>query len=52
MKMIPEKWRGSEKLNTFGGEQIMTIINEPGLYKLIVRSNKPIALQKGVNNFN
>jgi len=43
MKMIPEKWRGSEKLNTFGGEQIMTIINEAGLYRLIMRSNKPIA---------
>ena len=43
MKMIPEKWRGSEKLNTFGGIQEMTIINEAGLYKLIMRSNKPIA---------
>ncbi len=43
MKIIPEKWRGSEKLNTFGGEQNMLIINEAGLYKLIMRSNKPIA---------
>ena len=43
MKMIPEKWRGSEKLNTFGGEQNMIIINEAGLYKLIMRSNKPVA---------
>ena len=43
MKMIPERWRGSEKLNTFGGEQNMIIINESGLYKLIMRSNKPIA---------
>jgi prophage antirepressor-like protein len=43
MKIIPEKWRGSEKLNTFGGEQNMIIINEAGLYKLIMRSNKPIA---------
>ena len=43
MKMIPEKWRGSEKLNTFGGEQNMNIVNEAGLYKLIMRSNKPIA---------
>ena len=43
MKMIPEKWRSSEKLNTFGGEQNMIIINEAGLYKLIMRSNKPIA---------
>ena len=43
VQIIPEKWRGSEKLNTFGGEQIMTIINEAGLYKLIMRSNKPVA---------
>ena len=43
VQILPEKWRGSEKLNTFGGEQIMTIINEAGLYKLIMRSNKPIA---------
>ena len=31
MKMIPEKWRGSEKLNTFGGEQNMNIVNEAGM---------------------
>jgi prophage antirepressor-like protein len=43
MKIIPEKWRGSEKLNTFGGDQNMLIINEAGLYKLIMRSNKPVA---------
>ena len=43
VQILPEKWRGSEKLNTFGGEQIMTIINESGLYRLIMRSNKPIA---------
>ena len=43
MKMIPEKWRCSEKLNTFGGEQTMITINEAGLYKLIMRSNKPVA---------
>ena len=43
MKMIPERWRGSEKLNTFGGDQNMIIINEAGLYKLIMRSNKPVA---------
>ena len=43
LKILPEKWRGSEKLNTFGGDQVMTIINEAGLYKLIMRSNKPIA---------
>ena len=43
MKMIPEKWRGSEKLNTFGGIQEMTIINEAGLYCLIMKSRHKIA---------
>ena len=43
LKIVPEKWRGAEKLNTFGGEQIMVTINEAGLYKLIMRSNKPLA---------
>ena len=43
LKILPEKWRGLKLLNTFGGEQNMIIINESGLYKLIMRSNKPIA---------
>ena len=43
MKIIPEKWRGLKLLSTFGGNQNMIIINEAGLYKLIMRSNKPIA---------
>jgi prophage antirepressor-like protein len=43
MKIIPEYCRGSEKLNTFGGKQDMITINEAGLYRLIMRSNKPIA---------
>ena len=41
--IIPEKWRGLKLLSTFGGDQNMNIINESGLYKLIMRSNKPIA---------
>ena len=43
IKILPEKWRGLKLLSTFGGEQNMNIINEAGLYKLIMRSNKPIA---------
>jgi len=43
IKIIPEKWRGLKLLNTFGGEQTMITINEAGLYKLIMRSNKPVA---------
>jgi prophage antirepressor-like protein len=43
LRNIPEKWRGSEILSTSNGNQNMNIINESGLYKLIMRSNKPIA---------
>uniref|UniRef100_A0A6C0DZV1 Bro-N domain-containing protein n=1 Tax=viral metagenome TaxID=1070528 RepID=A0A6C0DZV1_9ZZZZ len=43
LKNIPEKWRGSEILSTLSGNQNTNIINEAGLYKLIMRSNKPIA---------
>jgi prophage antirepressor-like protein len=43
LKILPEKWRTLEKLDTFGGEQNMITINEAGLYKLIMRSNKAIA---------
>ena len=40
---ISEKWKGTKVISTLGGEQNMRIINEAGLYKLIMRSNKPIA---------
>ena len=43
LKNIPEKWRGSETLNTSGGRQNMIILSEPAVYCLIMRSNKPIA---------
>jgi len=43
LKNIPEKWRCSENLNTFGGNQNMIVISEPAVYKLIMRSNKPIS---------
>lgn len=35
--------KGVNKTHTLGGEQEMTVINEPGLYKVILRSNKPEA---------
>ena len=40
---ISEKWKGTKVISTLGGNQNMRIINEAGLYKLIMRSNKPIA---------
>ena len=43
LKNIPEKWRGSEILNTSGGNQNMILIKEPAVYKLVMRSNKLIA---------
>ena len=33
--------RGSVKVDTLGGPQEMSTVNEPGLYTLIIRSNKP-----------
>lgn len=35
--------KGVVKTDTLGGEQQVTIISEPGLYRLISRSNKPAA---------
>ena len=44
LRSIPDKWKKVEdSILTLGGEQIMSVINEAGLYKLIMRSNKPIA---------
>jgi prophage antirepressor-like protein len=40
---ISEKWKGTKVIRTPGGEQNMRIINEAGLYKLVMRSNKPLA---------
>jgi prophage antirepressor-like protein len=43
INLIPEKWKSEQLLPTKGGNQYTTIINESGLYKIIMRSNKPIA---------
>jgi prophage antirepressor-like protein len=43
MRKIPEKWRGSVQLNTLGGKQEMLTVTEPGVYKFVMRSDKPIA---------
>lgn len=40
---LDEDERMSTKLDTLGGVQTMTVINEPGLYRLAFRSNKPEA---------
>jgi len=41
--ILPEKWKTEQLLQTKGGNQYTTIINESGLYKIIMRSNKAIA---------
>ena len=53
IKILPDKWRDLKLLSTFGGEQNMIIISEAGLYKLIMRSNKPVAqkFQEYVSRF-
>ena len=43
IKNLDEDEKGVTKVDTPGGEQKVIIINEPGLYALILRSNKPEA---------
>jgi len=43
LSIIPEKWKSTISNDTLGGKQNMIIINEAGLYKLIMRSKKHIA---------
>ena len=45
LRSIPEKWKDEQILPTNGGRQSTSIINEAGLYRLVMRSNKPIALK-------
>ena len=43
MRNIPDKWKSSHIIKSTSGEQLSITVNESGLYKLIMRSNKPIA---------
>jgi prophage antirepressor-like protein len=43
IRRLEEDEKGVHKTHTLGGEQAVTIISEPGLYRLIGRSNKPAA---------
>ena len=42
-KVLDDDEKGVDKIDTLGGAQEMNIINESGLYMLIMRSNKPEA---------
>jgi prophage antirepressor-like protein len=41
---VPEKWKGHKQVMTLGGFQDMVTLFEPGLYRLINRSDSPFAL--------
>lgn len=40
---VPEKHKGVRRIDTLGGAQQMLTVDEAGLYRLILRSNKPEA---------
>ena len=42
---LDEDEKGVSKVYTLGGEQQMTIVNEAGMYQLVIRSNLPSAKQ-------
>ena len=43
VKGLDDDEKGVSKVYTPGGEQELLTVNEPGLYTLIIRSNKPDA---------
>lgn len=40
---LKDKYKGTAKVSTHGGLQEMIVLNEKGIYRLIMRSNKPEA---------
>jgi prophage antirepressor-like protein len=44
VQIIPDKWKKTLKINTASGEQHMNVVNESGLYKIFLKSNKQTAL--------
>ena len=45
IRRLEDDEKGLHKTQTLGGIQEMSIISEPGLYDLVLRSNKPEAKQ-------
>lgn len=43
LRRIPENHKGARSVRTLGGMQNMLCVDEPGLYRLILRSDKPEA---------
>lgn len=44
-RILPEHLKDTLKVRTLGGNQNMTVINEKAIYRLVMRSNKPEALE-------
>ena len=42
-RTVPEEEKGLHLVQTLGGPQEMTVLHESGLYRLVMRSNKPAA---------
>ena len=40
---IADDMKGAHLMSTLGGHQEMTIVNEPGMYEVVIRSDKPEA---------
>ncbi len=43
LRLLDADEKGVHETDTLGGKQKITLVSEPGLYKLIARSNKPAA---------
>lgn len=43
MRMLDDDMKGVQIMHTPGGDQEMTLVSEPGLYRLIMRSQRPEA---------
>ena len=44
IRNVPDFWKGTKRIRTFGGEQEMLCLTEQGLYFFLGRSDKPKAL--------
>ncbi len=45
LRHIPDKYKGTQKVSTLGGNQSMTVLTEFGIYKAIFNSHKSEAEQ-------
>lgn len=45
LRTVPDKYKGITQSSTLGGAQGVLIVSEPGMYRLVMRSDKPRAEQ-------